>query len=155
MYVSAQSLLACLTLCNPMDCSPPGSSVHVILQDRILEWVALPSSRGSSWPMDQMHCRQMLSHPGSPTKHVYIVKVKVLVVQSCLILHNPVDRSPPGSSVHVILQARILEWVAWPLSRRSSWPMDLRKTVFYQIKSSLYRADIFQCFIFFFFLNKH
>ena len=37
----------CLTLCDPMDCSPPGSSVHGILQARILEWVAMPSSRGS------------------------------------------------------------------------------------------------------------
>ena len=39
-----------LTLCNPMDCSPPGSSVHRILQARILEWVSISSSRGSSWP---------------------------------------------------------------------------------------------------------
>ena len=38
----------CLTLCDPMDYSPPGSSVHGILQARILEWVAMPSSRGSS-----------------------------------------------------------------------------------------------------------
>ena len=37
-------------LCNPTDCSPPGSSVHGILQARILEWVAIPFSRGSSWP---------------------------------------------------------------------------------------------------------
>ena len=36
---------SCLTLCNPMDCSPPDSSVHGILQARILEWVAMPSSR--------------------------------------------------------------------------------------------------------------
>ena len=36
------------TLCNPMDCSPPGSSVHGIPQARILEWAAMPSSRGSS-----------------------------------------------------------------------------------------------------------
>ena len=41
---------SCLTLCNPVDCSPPVSSVHVILQARILEWVAMPSSRGSSQP---------------------------------------------------------------------------------------------------------
>ena len=41
-----------LTLCNPMDCSPPGSSVHGILQARILAWVAIPFSRGSSWPRD-------------------------------------------------------------------------------------------------------
>ena len=44
----------CLTLCNPMDCSPPGSSVHAILQARILEWVAMHSSRESSWPRDQI-----------------------------------------------------------------------------------------------------
>ena len=42
-----------LTLCNPMDCSPPGSSLHGNLQARILEWVASPFSRGSSWPRDQ------------------------------------------------------------------------------------------------------
>ena len=39
-----------LTPCDPMDCSPPGSSVHGILQARILEWVAIPFSRGSSHP---------------------------------------------------------------------------------------------------------
>ena len=43
----------CLTLCDPMDFSPPGSSVHEILQARILERVAMPSSRGSSQPRDQ------------------------------------------------------------------------------------------------------
>ena len=43
------------TLCNPMDCSPPGSSVHGILQARIMEWGAMPSSRGSSWPRDWTH----------------------------------------------------------------------------------------------------
>ena len=37
---------------DPVNCSPPGSSVHGILQARILEWVAMPSSRGSSWPRD-------------------------------------------------------------------------------------------------------
>ena len=44
---------SCLTLCDPMDCSPPGSSVHGILQARRLEWVAMPFSRGSSQPRDQ------------------------------------------------------------------------------------------------------
>ena len=42
-----------LNLCNPVDCSPPGSSVHGIFQARILEWVAISSSRGSSQPRDQ------------------------------------------------------------------------------------------------------
>ena len=45
----------CPTLCNPMDCSLPGSSVHGISQARILEWVAISSSRGSSWPRDRAH----------------------------------------------------------------------------------------------------
>ena len=44
---------SCLTLCDPMDCSPPGSSVHEILQARILEWVDIPFSRGSFRPKDQ------------------------------------------------------------------------------------------------------
>ena len=46
----AKSLQSCLTLCNPVDCSLPGSSVHGILQARILEWVAMSSSRESSDP---------------------------------------------------------------------------------------------------------
>ena len=44
---------SCPTLCNAMDCSPLGSSVHGILQARILEWVAVSFSRGSSQPRDQ------------------------------------------------------------------------------------------------------
>ena len=49
---------SCLTLCNPMDCSPPGSSVHGIFQARILERVAISFSRGSSQPRD----RTQVSH---------------------------------------------------------------------------------------------
>ena len=41
----AQSLQSCSTVCEPMDCGPPGSSVHGTLQARILEWVAIPFSR--------------------------------------------------------------------------------------------------------------
>ena len=43
----------CLTLCDPMDCSSPGSSVHGIFPARILEWVIISFSRASSWPRDQ------------------------------------------------------------------------------------------------------
>ena len=50
LFNCAQS---CPTLCDPMEHSLPGSSVHVILQARILEWVAMPSSRGSSQPRDR------------------------------------------------------------------------------------------------------
>jgi len=48
--VCAKLLQLCLTLCDPMDGSPPGSSLHGILQARILAGVAIPSSRGSSQP---------------------------------------------------------------------------------------------------------
>ena len=51
----AASIQSCLTPCDPMDCGLPGSSVHGILQARILEWVAMPSSRGYSQPRHQTH----------------------------------------------------------------------------------------------------
>ena len=63
-------------LFRPYDCSPPGSSVHGILQAKILGWVAVPSSRGSSWPRDRtcllylLHWQAgslPLSPPGKPT----------------------------------------------------------------------------------------
>ena len=52
LCMCAQSLQSCPTICNPMNYSPPGSSVHKILQARILEWVAIINSRGSSQPRD-------------------------------------------------------------------------------------------------------
>ena len=59
----AKSLQSWLIFCNPMDYSPPGSSVHGIFQAIILEWVAMPSSRGSSPPRDRTHllCLQHLT----------------------------------------------------------------------------------------------
>ena len=51
---------SCLTLCDPMNCSLPGSSVHGILQARIVEWVAMPFSRGFSWPRDQTSLLHLL-----------------------------------------------------------------------------------------------
>ena len=61
--------MSCLSLCNHMGCSPPGSSVHGILQARIRKWVAMPSSRASSLPRDWTHVsciscigRQVLYH---------------------------------------------------------------------------------------------
>ena len=58
---------SCPTLCDPMDCSPPGSFVHEISKVRILEWVAISSSKGSSPPRDRtsvcfLHCRWVLCH---------------------------------------------------------------------------------------------
>ena len=52
---AANSLQSCPTLRDPMDCSLPGSSVCGILQAKILEWVAMPSSRGSFQPRDRTH----------------------------------------------------------------------------------------------------
>ena len=80
IYLSCRCMHAqsYLTLCDPMNCSPPGSSVHGILQARILEWVAIPLSGVSSWPRDQTHIWQVdslpLSHLGSLIiAHIYFV----------------------------------------------------------------------------------
>ena len=53
LYALCLVIQSCPTLCDPVDCSPPGSSVHGTLQARIQEWVAMPSYRGSSQPRDQ------------------------------------------------------------------------------------------------------
>ena len=81
-WMSAQS---CPTLCNPMDCSPPGPSVYGTFQARILEWVAI-SSRKSSWSVHQIcvssiSCigRQILYHWVTWEAHKYVVVVVVVV----------------------------------------------------------------------------
>ena len=53
MKVKVLFAQSCLTLCDPMDCSLPGSSVHGILQTRILQWAAIPFSKGSSQSRDE------------------------------------------------------------------------------------------------------
>ena len=73
-YLSSMCVLSHVWLCDPMDCSPPGSSVHGIFQARILEWSAISSGMGSSLLKDQTHVcwvscigRQILYHHlGSP-----------------------------------------------------------------------------------------
>ena len=89
----------CPTLCDPRDWNPPGSPVHGILQERMLEWVAISSSRGSSWPGQGQgrgwalnpglpHCRWILyhlSHWGS---------LKFLVAQ--LVKNLPCSARDPG-----------------------------------------------------------
>ena len=87
----AKSLQSCLTLCDPMDVSPPGSSVHGILQTRILEQVAISYSRGSSQPRDRtcstfVSCigRQVLylhHHLGRPYKRY----TTVYTINNCVI----------------------------------------------------------------------
>ena len=68
----------CPTFCNPMDCSPPGSSVHGIFQARILEWVAIPFSWGSFQPKDQTEVSRIAGRflpcepPGKPRHNTQI-----------------------------------------------------------------------------------
>ena len=82
---AAKYLQSCLTLCDPIDGSPPGSTVPGILQARTLEWVVISFSNAF------MHAKSL---------------------QSCPTLCDPIDGSSPGSPVPGILQARTLEWVA-------------------------------------------
>ena len=100
-----------------MDCSLPGSTVHGIFQARILEWVATSYSRESSGPRDQTHipCIRRRS------LELYHRGAGDLVVKSCSPLATP-DCSLPGSTVHGILQGRILQRVAIFFSKGSSRP---------------------------------
>ena len=101
MYLSLSHLFylaclvqLCLALCDPIDCSLPGSSVHGILHARILEWVAIPFSRGIfltqglNWGL--LHCRQILyhlSHQGSPLKPsllLQMAKFHIFMTEECI-----------------------------------------------------------------------
>ena len=88
----------CLTLCDPVDCSPPGCSVHGILPARILEWVAMSFSRGSSQSRDcLLHCRQILyclSYPGSPEHHIGACCNRLLVHSRTSLLAQMVKNLP-------------------------------------------------------------
>ena len=136
--------LLCPTLCDPM-----GYTARGILQARILEWVAVPFSRGSSQHRGQTQASRVAGRfftnwatreaqwltyieqvwKGSG-KHLVSLSwipsltsaVTMLISQLCPTLCNPMNQ--PDSSVHRILQARILEWVAIPFSRGSSRPKD-------------------------------
>ena len=131
---------SCLTLCDPMDCSPSGSSVHGILQERILEWVAISSSRGLSRPRDQTHISYVSCTADEFSTHwairealfcsidiqftlfstvshkLFFSYAAAKSLQLCLTLCNPTDGRPPGSPVPRILQTRILEWVPFTFS---------------------------------------
>ena len=81
---------SCLTLCDSMDYSPPGSSVHGILWARILEWLAMPSSRGSSWPRDQTHvsCGSCISGGFFTAEPGSLGHCEASLVKLCQILWN-------------------------------------------------------------------
>ena len=127
---AAKSLQSCLTLCDPIDSSPPGSSVSGILQARILEWIAISFSNAcmhaKSLQLYPTLCDPMdSSPPGSSVSGILQARILewvaisfsnacILSRFSCVWLCNPMDCRPPGSSVHGILQARILEWLPCP-----------------------------------------
>ena len=139
-------------LCDPVDCSSPGSSVHGILQARILEWVAISFSRESSLPRDpiQISCTagrffaiwatretpKYQSRYGIQNAmkklNTYLLNLMCVCVcvcvcsvgQLCSTLCDPMDCSPSDSFVHGIFQARILEWGAISYSRKSSLSRD-------------------------------
>ena len=101
-----------------MDCNLPGSSVHGIFQTRTFwYWFPFPEPGiepvSPSWQADSLQL-----------SHQEILKVKVLVSQSCVTLYDPVDYNRPGFSVHGILQAGILEWITIFFSRGSSQARD-------------------------------
>ena len=118
--VHAKLLQFCLTLCDPTDHRLPGSSVHEILQERILEQVVLSSSRGSFQPRARTHISYIsvigrcvflpLVQPGKPIDQAATAAAKSF--QSCPTLCDLIDGSPTGSPVSGILQARTLEWVS-------------------------------------------
>ena len=68
MFSDREVAQSCPTLCDPMDCSPAGSSVHGILQARIMEWVAISFSRGSSRPREGTQVAQLVK--GSKYLHL-------------------------------------------------------------------------------------
>ena len=112
----AKSLQSCLTLCDPMDCSPPSCSDQGIHQARILEWVATSSSRGSSQPRDQTHVscvacigRWMLYHWATWEDCIYIWLTYSTQIQTIHLIYE-----------HVIgwkYNWRIAEW----LSAEKEW----------------------------------
>ena len=101
-----------------MDCSPPGSSFHGILWAWVLEWVAVPSSRGSSWPRDQTHIsyisyigRQVLYPLAPPGKPVSGVAKSII---AALILHNSRDSTEKTMATHSSSLAWKIPWTEEP-----------------------------------------
>ena len=77
LYTFMSVTQSCLTLCDPMDCSPPGSSVYGIFQGRMLEWVALSSSRGSSQPRDPALAGRFTTTEPPEKTYAYLTTTKI------------------------------------------------------------------------------
>ena len=107
------------TLGDPKDWGPPGSSTHGIFQARLLDWVAISFSRRSSWPRDRTRVFRI-----ADKRFTVWTTTESKFTQSYPTLCDPMDCSLPGSSVHGIFQAIVLEWIAISFSRGSSRPRD-------------------------------
>ena len=140
---AAKSLQSCPTLCNPMDCSPPGSPVPEILQVRTLEWIAISFSNAWKWKVKVKSLNRVrllgtpwtAAHQAPPSmgfsrqeywSGVPLLPAAAKSLQSCLTLCDPIDCSPPGVPVSGILQARILEWVAISFSNTWKWKVKVK-----------------------------
>ena len=114
VWVCAQLLQSCLTLCDPMDCNPPGYSVHGILQARILEWVARGSSMGTNpCLLNLLHCRQILYCWATGESALEITDPWLIMVHNCSlslrIREFPgKDCSPRLSLSHHSLRSKVL-----------------------------------------------
>ena len=131
MCTCAMSLQTCPTLCDAVDRSPPGSSVHGDSPGKntgvgchaSLQWIFLTQGLNPGLPRCSGFFFFHLSHQGSllyPIKSKFLACVHAQSLQLCPTLCKPMDCSLPGSFIHGILQAGILEWVAMPSSRGSS-----------------------------------
>ena len=130
---------SCLSLWDPMDYSLPGSSVHGILQARILEQVAMPSSREYSPSRDQTHISCVSCVEGG---FFTTESPEVCRSVSCSVVSNSLQL--PGlwltsSCVLGVLQARLMEWLAIPFSRGS--PTQKSNTGFPHCKQILYHLS--------------
>ena len=103
----AKLLQSCLTLCDPMNCSPSGSTVHIILQARILEWVAISFSKGSSWTRDWtlvcfVSCmgRRVLNHWSTKEVPASVI-FKQHSGEAALSFHTDMFMSPSPKPRHV------------------------------------------------------
>ena len=119
---------------GPVDCSPPSSSVHGILQARILEWVAISFSNWW-WNWEAERIKNMLKFTATNTRqkgtiiHAFLSSMRVPHQFNSVRLFDTMDGSLPGSSVHGIFQTRILEWVAVSFSGGSSQSRDRTRLI--------------------------
>ena len=95
--IGVKSLQSCLTLCDTMDSSPTCSSVHGILQARILEWVSMPFSRESTHLSCLLHRQVDFCHYHCLGRPTYVSVHFSSVTQSCPTLCNPVNHSTQAS----------------------------------------------------------